>query len=401
MMLKVVSYEEAERAVLESELSFSLKSETVGLGDCVGRVLSEDVYSEENIPAFDRSTVDGFAVKASDTYGASESIPAQLTVKGEILMGQKAELSLGDGECIRISTGGMLPEGADAVAMVEDTDCSFDNYCLLFKSVSPFGNVTRKGDDMKEGQLVLKKGTVLSSKHIGVLAALGISEVKAAKKIKVGIISTGDELVRVEEKLTLGKIRDINTHLLASLVSEAGCESKSYGIIGDSFDEIYSAVEKASEENDIVLISGGSSAGAKDMTVKVISELGKVDFHGIALKPGKPTIYGTVKGKAVFGLPGNPAAAYFVTLLTLIPLIEKLYGIKKVKRTIRKEISRNISSNHGRTEILSVKLDGNKAHPVYAKSAFVGSLCESDGYIIIPRNSEGLRENEEVTVHLF
>ena len=401
MMLKVVSLEEAESAILESELSFSLQSEAVQLCDCTGRVLSEDVYSQENIPAFDRSTVDGFAVKASDTYGASESIPAQLTVKGEILMGEEVRLNLGEGECIRISTGGMLPDGADAVVMVEDTDCSFDGFCLLFKSVSPFGNVTRKGDDMKQGQLILKKGTVLSSKHIGVLAALGINEVKAAKKIKVGIISTGDELVPVEEKLTAGKIRDINTHLLASLVSEAGCESKSYGIIGDSFEEIYSAVEKASEENDIVLISGGSSAGVKDMTVKVISKLGRVDFHGIALKPGKPTIYGTVKGKAVFGLPGNPAAAYYVTLLTLTPLIHKLYGTVNSKRTVKAKISRNISSNHGRTEILSVKLEGNTVHPVYAKSAFVGSLCESDGYIIIPRNSEGLRENEDVTVHLF
>ena len=400
-MLNVVSLSEAEKIILRSEISFLLQSEAVPLSECIGRILSDDICSEENIPAFDRSTVDGFAVKSSDTYGSSESIPAQLSIVGEILMGEEARLTLSDGECVRISTGGMLPVGADAVVMVEDTDCSFDGFCLAFKSASPFQNVIRKGDDLKDGQLILKKGTILSSKHIGVLAALGISEVKVSKKIRVGIISTGDELVPIEEKLVAGKIRDINTHLLQSLVTEMGCACEIYGIIGDNFERIYDTVKKATEDNDIVLISGGSSAGVKDMTVKVISELGRVDFHGIALKPGKPTIYGTVNGKAVLGLPGNPAAAFYVTLLTVKPLVEKLYGTERNEKTVCAKISRNISSNHGREEVLSVKLSGGTAHPVYAKSTFVGSLSESDGYIIIDRNSEGLKENEEVTVYLF
>lgn len=400
-MLNVVSLKEALNIISESELSYFPQSEYVPLQDCVGRILFEDIFSEESIPAFDRSTVDGFAVKAGDTYGASESIPAQLSIVGEILMGEETDITLGDGECARIATGGMLPEGADATVMVEDTDCSFEGCCLAFKSVSPFQNVTRRGDDLKEGQLIIKKGTALLSKHIGVLAALGISRVKVTKKIRVGIISTGDELVPINERLFPGKIRDINTHLLSSLIEETSCESISYGIIGDSFEEIYEAVRKASQETDIVLISGGSSAGVKDMTVKVISELGKVSFHGIALKPGKPTIYGTVNGKAVFGLPGNPAAAFYVTLLTVKPLIERLYGTENQARTVKAKISRNISSNHGREELLSVRLEGETAHPVYAKSAFVGSLSESDGYIIIDRNSEGLKENEEVTVYLF
>lgn len=400
-MLNVVSLKDAEKIISEGQLSFVAEPENVELSECLGRILYEDVYSAENIPAFNRSTVDGFAVKAADTYGASESIPSQLTVKGEILMGEEAKLSLCDGECIRISTGGMLPKGADAVVMVENTDCTFDDFCLCFKAVSPFENVTRKGDDLKEGQLILKKGTILSVKHIGVLAALGIGTVKVVKKIRVAIISTGDELVPIEEKLTVGKIRDINTHMLMSLITEMGCVARSYGIIGDSFREIYSAVKKAADENDIVLISGGSSAGVKDMTVKVISELGRVDFHGIALKPGKPTIFGTVNGKAVFGLPGNPAAAFYVTLLTVKPLTEKLYGAEKKQRTVCAKISRNIPSNHGREEVLCVKLFDGTAQPVYAKSAFVGSLSESDGYIIIDRDREGLKENEEVTVYLL
>lgn len=400
-MLNVVSLIEAQDIILGSALSFEGRAEAVPLCQCTGRVLYGNIYSEENIPAFNRSTVDGFAVKACDTYGSSESIPSQLTVTGEILMGEEAGLTIDDGECVRISTGGMLPEGADAVIMVEDTDCSFDEMCLCFRSLSPFQNVTRKGDDLRAGQLILKKGTRLSSKHTGVLAALGISSVQVRERIKVGIISTGDELIPLGEKLTVGKIRDINTHLLMSLIREADCDCRSYGIIGDSFGEIYQAVKKAAEENDIVLISGGSSAGVKDMTVKVISELGEVKFHGIALKPGKPTIYGTVNGRAVFGLPGNPAAAFYVTLLTVVPLTEKLYGAEKKQRTVTAKISRNISSNHGREEIVSVKLSEGTAHPVYAKSAFVGSLAESDGYIIIDRNSEGLKENEEVKVYLL
>lgn len=400
-MLNVVSLEEAQKIINSSPLSYTPERETIPLTECVCRVLSQDIYSEENIPPFDRSTVDGFAVKSADTYGSSESMPSQLDVTGEIFMGEQAAVSVSQGECVRISTGGMLPEGADSVVMVENTDCSFDELCLVFKAVSPFENVTRKGDDLKKGQLVLERGTRLSSRHIGVLAAIGISSVPVMKKISVGIISTGDELVDINEKPEVGKIRDINSYLLTAFTKEKGCTVKNYGIIGDSFDEIYSAVKKASDENDVVLISGGSSAGMKDMTVKVISALGEVNFHGIALKPGKPTIYGTAKGKAIFGLPGNPAAAFYVSLLTVKPLIEKLFGMKSEGKTVKCRISKNLSSNHGREEVVGVKINADKATPVYAKSAFVLPLAECDGYILIDRNSEGLKENEEVTVNIF
>ena len=400
-MLNVVSLEKARQIIEESTLAYERKAEVASLDECIGRVLYDDVYSPEDIPGFDRSTVDGFAVKSEDTFGASEALPSQLDIKGEILMGENTSLSLNEGECIKISTGGMLPEGADSVVMVEHTDSDFGDFSLIYKSVSPFENVTRKGDDFRKGQLLLKKGTVISSKHIGVLAALGIAKVKAVEKIRVGIISTGDELVPVENTPENGRIRDVNTHLLTSLITENGALYKKYGIIKDEFSEIYSAVKKASEENDIVLISGGSSAGVKDMTVKVISDLGEVLFHGIALKPGKPTIYGTVNGKAVFGLPGNPAAAFYVTLLTVMPLIERLYEADRTKISVTKKISCNISSNHGREEVVSVRISGGYAEPVYSKSAFVSALSGCDGYIVVDRNSEGLRANEEVTVHLL
>lgn len=400
-MLNVVSLEKARQIIEESTLAYERKAEVASLDECIGRVLYDDVYSPEDIPGFDRSTVDGFAVKSEDTFGASEALPSQLDIKGEILMGENTSLSLNEDECVKISTGGMLPEGADSVVMVEYTDSDFGDISLIYKSVSPFENVTRKGDDFRKGQLLLKKGTVISSKHIGVLAALGVAKVKAVEKIRVGIISTGDELVPVENKPESGRIRDVNTHLLTSLITENGALYKKYGIIKDEFSEIYSAVKKASEENDIVLISGGSSAGVKDMTVKVISELGKVLFHGIALKPGKPTIYGTVNGKAVFGLPGNPAAAFYVTLLTVIPLVERLYEADRTKISVTKKIGCNISSNHGREEVVSVRISGGYAEPVYSKSAFVSALSGCDGYIVVDRNSEGLRANEEVTVYLL
>ena len=400
-MLNVVSLEKARQIIEESTLAYERKAEVASLDECIGRVLYDDVYSPEDIPGFDRSTVDGFAVKSEDTFGASEALPSQLDIMGEILMGENTSLSLNDGECIKISTGGMLPEGADSVVMVEHTDSDFGDFSLIYKSVSPFENVTRKGDDFRKGQLLLKKGTVISSKHIGVLAALGIAKVKAVEKIRVGIISTGDELVPVENTPENGRIRDVNTHLLTSLITENGALYKKYGIIKDEYSEIYSAVKKASEENDIVLISGGSSAGVKDMTVKVISDLGEVLFHGIALKPGKPTIYGTVNGKAVFGLPGNPAAAFYVTLLTVMPLIKRLYEADRTKISVTKKISCNISSNHGREEVVSVRISGGYAEPVYSKSAFVSALSGCDGYIVVDRNSEGLRANEEVTVYLL
>ncbi len=400
-MLKVVSSEEAFGIINENLTCINVGSEKVSLCDSLGRVLSEDIISRENIPAFNRSTVDGYAVKASDTYGCGQSIPAQLDIIGEILMGESADLSIGDGQCIKISTGGMLPEGADSVVMVEHTDNSFDSLCLIYKAVSPFENVTRKGDDIKEGDTVLKKGTLITSRETGILASLGINEVSVALKIRVGIISTGDEIVSADSDITLGKIRDINSHILSALMREKDCECTEYGIVKDKYDDIYNAVVKAVKENDIILISGGSSAGTRDMTAEIISSLGEVYAHGIAIKPGKPTIIGRIDGKAVFGLPGHPAASYFVCLRFIVPLVCTLLGRKVKDRTVKSKILQNISSNHGREEIVCVKLSDEGAEPVFGKSGVISLLSRSDGYIIIDRNREGLKSGEETEIHLF
>ncbi|MBR6567156.1 MAG: molybdopterin molybdenumtransferase MoeA [Clostridia bacterium] len=400
-MLKVVSSEEAFEIINNNLDLYECNSERVSLYDSLGRVLSEDIISGESIPPFNRSTVDGYAVRSSDTYGCGESMPAQLDIIGEILMGENADKPIKDGQCIKISTGGMLPAGADSVVMVEHTDCSFDSLCLAYKAVSPFENVTRKGDDIKVGDTVLRKGTVITSREIGILASLGVSEVSACIKPRVGIISTGDEIVPIDGEASPGKIRDINSHILSALMREKGCECKQYGIVKDDYDEIYAAVVKAVEENDIVLISGGSSAGTRDMTAQIIGSLGEVYAHGIAVKPGKPTIIGKIDGKAVFGLPGHPAASYFVCLRFIVPLVKRLLGCIEDNIRVKSNILQNISSNHGREEIVCVRITDRGAEPVFGKSGVISLLSESDGYIIIDRNREGLKSGETVEIHLF
>ena len=397
-MLNVVTADKAIE-ILNEKFSYSASLEAVQVTDALGRVIAEDIVSSENIPPFDRSTVDGYAVIARDTYGAGENMPAMLHIKGEILMGQAPDSGISDGECMKISTGGMLPEGADSCLMVEYTDEGFQDMCLCLKAVSPFENVTKKGDDVKEGQAVLKKGSVINSFVVGVLCALGITEVQCVKKPRVGIISTGDEIVDYKEKPAFGQIRDINSVLLASLMKENGCEVKNYGIVKDCKDELRTVFSIALSECDTVLLSGGSSKGARDMTAEIISERGDLLFHGLAMKPGKPTILGKCGEKAVFGLPGHPAAAFFVALRVVIPLIDRITGRTEKPRCGKYVLGTDIPSNHGREEIVAVKILENKIYPIFGKSGLVTLLSESDGYIIIDRNREGVLAGEETEVY--
>ena len=400
-MLNVISTEKAIETVQNSVKTDFVKTETVSLTVCPGRKTAKDIVSGEFIPPFSRSTVDGFAVSASDTYGSSESIPAMLTLKGEILMGENADTKIEKGECMKISTGGMLPKGADSVVMLEHTQTDFDGLCLVFKAVGPFENVTKKGDDIKPGKTVIKKGTVLSSKHIGILASLGITEIECVKKPVVSVISTGDELIPITEKPTGGKIRNINSAMLKALLTENGCDVIDFGIIKDSKKLLEEALKKAAEQSDVVLISGGSSAGARDLTAEIISENGSLFFHGISMKPGKPTIFGNCFKKPVFGLPGHPTAAYFVSVRIVLPILEKLGAVTKASKTETAVLSCNLPSNNGREEIVCVRLENGKANPIFGKSGIVSLLSESGGYVIIGRNCEGLKTGEAVTVRLF
>lgn len=400
-MLNVVSTQKADEIIEREFSSYALENEVVLLDSLIGRVLAEDIYSLEDVPSFDRSTVDGYAVIAQDTFGSSESMPCQSENTGEILMGQIADGEIKSGQCMKISTGGMLPKGADSVVMVENTEELFDGTTLIYKSVSPYENVTAKGDDVTRSQRVLSKGTLLSSKHIGVISALGVTRPKCYKRLKVGIISSGDEVVAVNQPLDYGKVRDINSHILGALFAENGFETELYGIVGDSYEKLYDITKKASEECDIILLSGGSSAGARDMTVKVIKDLGEVFVHGIAMKPGKPTIIGKIGEKAVFGLPGHPAAAYFTAMRFALPLAKKISGKAENAKTVTAVTATNISSNNGREEFIPVELKDGTAYPIFRKSGVISLLCRADGYIVIDRNKEGLMKGEAVEVILF
>lgn len=397
-MLNVVTVEKALEIIYGEFLPITAY-EDVAVKDASGRILAEDVFSSEDIPSFDRSTVDGFALKASDTYGAGESMPSLISIKAEVLMGERADISIDSGECVKISTGGMLPDGADSVIMVEHTDCSFDGMCLCLKSVSPYENVTRRGEDTKNGDMVLSKGTVISSSAVGILCALGKTHIRCIKKIKLGVFSTGDEIVDIGETPSVGQIRDINSVLLQSLMQENGCDVINYGIVKDKKEELVNTFSRALEECDAVILSGGSSKGERDMTAEIIGEKGSLLFHGLAMKPGKPTVLGNCGNKAVFGLPGHPAAAYYVALRLILPYIYHIYGKKYMPESRKYKLMTDIPSNHGREEIVPVKIKEGKAVPVFGKSGLVTLLSDSDGYIIIDRNREGVFAEEETEVY--
>lgn len=387
-MLNVLNREDAVALVREKTASLSPGTEKVNIRDAGGRILACDIVSSENVPSFDRTTVDGYAVNAADTFGAGASIPAQLEIAGEIPMGEKADFAIKRGQCVKISTGGMLPAGADAAVMVEHTDCDED-LCLIYKSAAPYENITRKGDDIAEGETALKKGTVIGPAQTGVLAALGITEVEVCKKPVVAVISTGDEIVTGSPEP--GQIRDVNTFLLSAALKQYGCDVFGYGAVADKRDEIETALKECLKTADAVIISGGSSAGARDMTADIIGSLGKAYFHGIAMKPGKPTIFGIVDNKPVFGLPGHPLAAYFVFRLIVTAYLRSVMNLPDDKPLCEGMLAANIPSNHGREEFLCVRFDENKKIvPLHTKSGIISVLSEAQGFIRIPRNTEGL-----------
>ena len=396
-MLNVVTKDEAVRIVKDHAAAFAAQTESVGVFDALGRTLAADAAAGENIPAFDRSTVDGYAVCAADTFGAGAAIPAQLELVGEILMGEQPAFSLERGQCARIATGGMLPAGANAAVMVEHTD-SEDGLCLVYRSVAPYENVTKKGDDVAAGETALKKGTVITPAEIGVLAALGVDVVPVVKKPVIAVISTGDEIVSGTPQA--GQIRDVNTYLLASAVKEYGCEALVYGVVKDDRDAIEQAVKDCVKQADAVLISGGSSAGTRDLTVQIIDSLGKAYFHGVAMKPGKPTIFGVIDNKPVFGLPGHPLAAYFVFRLIVTEYIRTVLSQAEDRPKRSAVLAVNIPSNHGREEYLCVTLnEAGEAVPLHTKSGVVSVLSRAEGFIRIERNTEGLFKGTTVDIY--
>ena len=403
-MLTVKTPDEVFEVIKES-FSAQLKSECLPLAEALGRVLFGAVESREYVPGFDRSTVDGYAVHAADTFGCSDAIPALLELQGEVNMGEAARKKLQNGCCFYIPTGGAVPEGADAVVMIEHVEDYGDGTIGITKAVAPGENLIYKGDDVYPGKPVLSAGRLVAAQDIGVLAAMGVTNVNVCGRPKVAIISTGDELVPAEKIPADGQIRDLNSPMLAALVTQTGCIPKCYGIVPDDTGKLSAVLDEALKECDVVLISGGSSVGAKDATAEMIESKGEVLFHGIAMKPGKPTILGKVGAKPVWGLPGHPVAAFLVSHIFVRPLLAQLMGRAVKSYTMPAKLTESVSANHGRAQYNGARLllrDGEwHAEPIRGKSGLITTLAGADGYFCIPRDKEGAAAGEIVSVTLY
>ena len=400
-MLHVKTPEEV-LALIDQEFAPLGAAETVSLTAAMGRVLAEDIAATEYVPDFDRSTVDGYAVRAKDTFGCTDAIPAILPLQGEVLMGEGAQSPLNPEECVAVPTGGAVPNGADSVVMVEYTEDYGDGTIGISKSAAPGQNMIFRGDDVFPGKVVLEQGRVLSSQDIGALAAIGRVQVPVAKKLKIGVISTGDELVPPEHTPGPGQVRDVNSPMLEAMLSSFGVNVINYGIVIDDEALLSEKVHKAVAECNAVLLSGGSSVGVKDAACRIIESMGKLLMHGIAIKPGKPTILGKTGAKPLVGLPGHPVAAYFITKIFILPLLCRLTGRKQERYTTTARVTESISANHGRAQVHCCRLESRGgelwASPIRGKSGLITTLAGADGYFIIDRDCEGLPQGAQVQV---
>ncbi len=394
--------------LLLARLPSAAAAERVKTRDALDRVLAEDLSAPGSLPSFPRSTMDGFAVRAADTFGASEGLPAFLEVAGEVLMGRAADVVLQPGACARIATGGMLPAGADAVVMVEQTQDAGPTAIETLRAVAPGENVVQVGEDVQAGDSLLPRGHTLRPQDLGGLVAVGITEVSVARRLRVGIISGGDEVVDPEQAPAPGQIRDVNSYTLAAQVRRAGHEPWIVGVYPDEYDLLAGAAHGALPACDVLILSAGSSVSQRDMTAQVIGTLGEpgVLVHGVSLKPGKPTILAACGGKPVFGLPGNPVSCMVTFELFVVPALDHVGGAARVpRRTATARLTRNVASAAGREDYVQVRLQsaesGLEALPVLGKSNLIFTLVRSDGMLKVPLDKGGLTAGELVEVILF
>ena len=395
--------------VLRERLSPCVESELVTASRALGRVTAEDVRAPEDLPAFPRSAMDGFSVRSRDTFGASEGIPAYLDVVGDVPMGQPARVALSTGQAARAYTGGMLAEGADAVVMVEHTQPVDDVTIEVVRPVAPGENVVQVGEDVRVGDRVLPAGHAIRPQDIGGMLALGLTDVKVARRPAVAIVSTGDELVAPDSTPGPGQIRDINTFTISGLVSQAGGVPVPVALVQDDFEAQRAAAVRGLEQGDILVFSAGSSVSSRDMTASVIESLGSpgVLVHGISLRPGKPTVVGLVDGKPAFGLPGNPVSAMVVFDLLVRPTIHLLSGRAEPlgAAAVEARLLRDIPSVAGREDYVQVRLvsqeGGLWAEPVFGKSNLIYTLIRADGIVRVPLDKGGIYAGEAVAVRLY
>lgn len=387
-----------------------VETEEVPIEAALNRVLAEDVLAEEDLPGFRRATMDGFAVQASATFGATEANPAYLNLIGSVAMGEVPTISVGAGEAVRISTGGMLPQGADAVIMVEYAEMIDDVLMEVYRSVAPGQNVMMPDEDFRKGEPLVSAGRRLRPQEIGTLAAFGKGAVRVYRKPRVAIVSTGDEVVPIDCRPAPGQIRDVNTYTLAGFVEGTGGMVSHFGLVPDRFDRLLERCLQALDEADMVMLSGGSSVGMRDLTIDVLEAVpdSRILLHGIAISPGKPTILATCGSKLIWGLPGQVTSAMVVFLKIVRPFLERLCGLDAssvVRRTVEAVLTRNVASVQGRTDFIRVRLrketNGWMADPVLGKSGLIHTMMRADGLVEIGMNTEGLEEGARVTVEWF
>lgn len=386
--------------------------EEVNIKIALHRFLAEEIVAPANLPGFNRSIMDGYAIRAEDSFGATDGLPSYLKIIGEIKMGVRPEFKINPGEAAKISTGGMLPEGANAVMMVEYTEQIDDTTIEARRSISPWENVVREDEDLKTGEIILRKGSRLRSQDIGVLAGIGKINIKIYKKPKIAIISTGNEIIPAEGKPRIGQIRDINSYSLGACIEEAGGVPVYRGIIKDEVILLEQEIKKAIKEDKVeaVIISGGSSVGVRDVTLEVLNRLGKpgVLIHGVSAKPGKPTILAIADNRPIFGLPGHPVSAMIIFDLFVRPLISRLQGGEynyNSAKEIEAELTCNMVSDSGREDYIRVFVykEGEKyyAEPILGKSGLISTMVRASGLIKIELNVEGLEKGSKVMVRLF
>ncbi|HEX9896492.1 MAG TPA: gephyrin-like molybdotransferase Glp [Dehalococcoidales bacterium] len=395
----LLSYEEA-KAVIDRHIEAITRTEIVPIDEAVGRVLAEDFTALMDVPPFNRAAMDGYAVKAKDTFGAGQFKPRVLEIIGETHAGEKPTKRVNANTCLQISTGAMMPTSADSVVMVEDTERDGAKI-KIFKAVVPGANVGKQGEDIKAGAAILKAGVFLDAGKIGVIASQGLTKVTVYEKPKIAVIPTGEEVVPGGKKLKLGQLYDINSHTIASVVSVNGGTPVRIGIAGDTMEKLKATIREALKY-DLVVLSGGSSVGTRDLLVDVIEGWGHVLFHGVQVKPGKPTVFAMIEGKPLMGMPGYPTSCLINSYLFLMPSVRKMARLPPRKGdTVQAKLSRRMPMSTGRRQFLTVKIVGDEAVPVFKESGAITSIAEADGYIELAENIDLLEKGDPVTVVMF
>jgi molybdenum cofactor synthesis domain-containing protein len=397
---ETISLDEA-RARIDAAVRPIDRTERVPLADANGRVLAQDVVATADVPPFARAAMDGYAVRAEDTTGATRDQPRTVKRVETLFTGQVAQRPVGSGECIEIATGAPMPAGADAVVIVEDTDGEASGAVRVFSPVSPRQNVGPQGADIRRGQQVLQAGTTFTPGRVGALAALGLAEVAVYARPRVAILSTGNEIVEPGQPLGPGQIYDINRFALAAVVTEHGGEPAAYRTANDTIEDLSRALDDCLTE-DLLVFSGGSSVGERDLILDLLAARGEVIFHGIAVKPGKPTAFGRVAGKLFFGMPGYPTSCLSNAYILLAPALRRMARLApRAVRSVALPLSQRIQSAPGRHQFYTVRIVDGAAVPAFKASGDITSMSQADGYIEIPAGTDLVEKGEIVEVKLF